>query len=79
MLSFQNVMHEIKIVERHLKTSLDIVIMAILTGGATHGYKIIATLHKEFGILLSPDSLYPIVKTHGESLLPLIQEAKEIL
>jgi DNA-binding PadR family transcriptional regulator len=61
MLSFQNVMHEIKIVERHLKTSLDIVIMAMLTGGATHGYKIIATLHKEFGILLSPGSLYPIL------------------
>ena len=61
MLSFQNVMYENKIAERHLKTFLDIVIMAILTGGSTHGYKIIATLHKEFGILLSPGSLYPLL------------------
>jgi DNA-binding PadR family transcriptional regulator len=59
MLSSQNVMYVDKIAERHLKTCLDIVIMAILTGGSTHGYKIIATLHKEFGILLSPGSLYP--------------------
>ncbi len=61
MLSFQNVMYENKIAERQLKTCLDIVIMAILYGGSTHGYNIIATLHKEFGILLSPGSLYPLL------------------
>jgi DNA-binding PadR family transcriptional regulator len=61
MLSFQNVMYENKITERHLKTCLDIAIMAILTGESAHGYEIIATLHKEFGILLSPGSLYPLL------------------
>lgn len=60
VLSFQNVMYENKITERHLKTCLDIVIMAILTGGSTHRYKIIATPRKEPGISLSSSSLYPL-------------------
>ena len=50
-----------KIIERHLKAFLDIVILAILNGGSMHGYKIIAAIHKEFGILLSPGSLYPLL------------------
>jgi DNA-binding PadR family transcriptional regulator len=61
MLSSQNVMDVNKISERHLKAFLDIVILAILNGGSTHGYKIIAAIHKEFGILLSPGSLYPLL------------------
>jgi DNA-binding PadR family transcriptional regulator len=50
-----------RITERHLKAFLDIVILAILNGGSTHGYNIIAAIHKEFGILLSPGSLYPLL------------------
>lgn len=50
-----------KIIERHLKAFLDIVILAILNGGSMHGYKIIAAIHREFGILLSPGSLYPLL------------------
>jgi DNA-binding PadR family transcriptional regulator len=69
MLSSKNVMYVDKIAERHLKSSLDIVIMAILTGGSAHGYKIIATLHKEFGILLSPGSLYPLLHCLEEDKL----------
>jgi DNA-binding PadR family transcriptional regulator len=61
MLSSQNVMDVNKIAERHLKAFLDIIILAILNGGSTHGYKIIAAIHKEFGILLSPGSLYPLL------------------
>jgi len=37
--------------------------LAILNGGSMHGYKIIAAIHNEFGILLSPGSLYPLL--HG--------------
>ena len=61
MLSSQNVMNLNKIIERHLKAFLDIVIVAILNGGSMHGYKIIAAIHNEFGILLSPGSLYPLL------------------
>jgi DNA-binding PadR family transcriptional regulator len=61
MLSSQNVMDVNKILERHLKTFLDVVILAILNGGSTHGYKIIAAIHTEFGVLLSPGSLYPLL------------------
>ena len=50
-----------KILERHLKAFLDIVILAILNRGSMHGYMIIAAIHKEFGILLSPGSLYPLL------------------
>lgn len=46
-------------VEKQVKTFLDIVILAMLKDRSMHGYKIIATIHREFGILLSPASLYP--------------------
>jgi DNA-binding PadR family transcriptional regulator len=52
---------ERRIGEKHLKTFLDIVILAILNGEPTYGYKIIAAIHKEFGVLLSPGSLYPLL------------------
>ena len=47
--------------EKHVKTFLDMVILVILSGRSTYGYKIIASIHKEFGILLSPASLYPLL------------------
>jgi len=53
-----------KIAERQLKAFLDIVILAILNGGSTHGYKIIEGIHKEFEILLSPGSLCPLLGIH---------------
>ena len=61
MLSSQNVMNINKIMEKNLKAFLDIVILAILREGSTHGYKIIVTIHEEFGILLSPGYLYPLL------------------
>ena len=48
-------------IEKHVKTFLDIVILSMLNGRPTYGYKIIAIIHKEFGILLSPASLYPLL------------------
>ena len=35
--------------------------MAMLNGKATYGYEVIAVIHTEFGILLSPASLYPLL------------------
>lgn len=57
----ENVLTEEQIMEKHVKTFLDIVILSILSGKSTYGYKIIASIHKEFGILLSPASLYPLL------------------
>lgn len=53
---------------KYVKTSLDLVILAILNGNPMYGYKIMAAIHKEFGVLLSPGSLYP--------LLHLLEEKK---
>ena len=55
---------------KYVKTSLDLVILAILNGKPMYGYKIMAAVHKEFGVLLSPGSLYP--------LLHLLEEEKLI-
>ena len=52
---------EERIHERHVKAFLDILILAILKGSPMYGYKIIAAIHREFGILLSPGSLYPLL------------------
>jgi len=52
---------EERITEKHVKTFLDIVVLAMLNGEPMYGYKIIAAIHREFGILLSPGSLYPLL------------------
>jgi len=54
---------------KYVKTSLDLVILAILNGTPMYGYKIMAFIHKEFGILLSPGSLYPLLHLLEEELL----------
>lgn len=69
-----------KIMEKNLKAFLDIVILAILREGSTHGYKIIATIHEEFGILLSPGCLYPLLHCLEEEklIVSTIDKAKVI-
>jgi DNA-binding PadR family transcriptional regulator len=57
----EDVLSEERIIEKQVKTFLDIVILAILNGDSMYGYKIIAAIHREFGILLSPASLYPLL------------------
>ena len=57
----ENVLSEEIVIEKYVKAFLDVVILAMLNGEATYGYKIIAVIHKEFGILLSPASLYPLL------------------
>jgi DNA-binding PadR family transcriptional regulator len=52
---------EERITERHVKAFLDLLILGILNGKPMYGYKIIAAIHKEFGVLLSPGSLYPLL------------------
>ena len=57
----ENALSEEIVIEKYVKTFLDLMILAMLNGKATYGYKIIAAIHKEFGILLSPASLYPLL------------------
>jgi DNA-binding PadR family transcriptional regulator len=52
---------EVGITERHVKAFLDLLILGILNGKPMYGYKVIAAVHKEFGVLLSPGSLYPLL------------------
>ena len=54
---------------KYVKTSLDLVILAILNGKPMYGYKIMAAVHKEFGVLLSPGSLYPLLHLLEEEFL----------
>jgi DNA-binding PadR family transcriptional regulator len=55
-----------EITGRHVKAFLDLLILGILNGRPMYGYKIIAAIHKEFGVLLSPGSLYPLLHTLEE-------------
>ena len=57
----ENVMSEDCVIEKQVKTFLDIVVLAILNGNSMYGYKIIAAIHRDFGILLSPASIYPLL------------------
>lgn len=50
-----------RITERQVKAFLDMLILAILNGRPMYGYKIIAAVHKEFGVLLSPGTIYPLL------------------
>ena len=57
----ENVLSEERDIEKYVKAFLDMVILSLLNGKATYGYKIISVIHTEFGILLSPASLYPLL------------------
>jgi len=49
------------IIKKHVKTFLDILVLSMLNDEPMYGYKIMAAIHKEFGVLLSPGSLYPLL------------------
>jgi PadR family transcriptional regulator PadR len=61
MLLEKELKFEEGITGRHVKAFLDLLILAMLNGRPMYGYKIIAAVHKEFGVLLSPGSLYPLL------------------
>lgn len=76
----ENVLFNEQIIEKQVKTFLDLVILAMLKERSMHGYKIIAIIHREFGILLSPASLYPQLHYLEENRLlePYSKEGKVI-
>lgn len=49
-------------VKKHLvKTFLDIIVLTMLSNSSSHGYALIADIHKKFDVLLSPGTLYPLL------------------
>jgi PadR family transcriptional regulator PadR len=57
---------EKRIIEKLVCSFLDIIVMTVLHDTPTYGYEIIATIHKEFGVLLSPGTLYPLLHSLEE-------------
>lgn len=44
-----------------MKSFLDIIVLSMLRDNPSHGYGIIADIHKRFDVLLSPGTLYPLL------------------
>lgn len=44
-----------------IKALLDIIILELLHDSPKHGYKTIAEIHKQFGVMLSPGTVYPLL------------------
>ena len=62
-------------VRDHLvKTFLDIIVLSMLKKNSSHGYGLIADIHKKFDILLSPGTLYPLLYSLEKKRLVGIQK-----
>jgi DNA-binding PadR family transcriptional regulator len=46
---------------------LDLVVMQFLKAQPMHGYQIIATLRKQFGVYFGPSTIYPLLSTMEEN------------
>ncbi len=44
-----------------VKSSLDIIVLKMLNENPKHGYQLLADIHREFDVLLSPGTLYPLL------------------
>jgi DNA-binding PadR family transcriptional regulator len=44
-----------------IKALLDIIVLELLHDSPKHGYKTIAEIHKQFGVMLSPGTVYPLL------------------
>lgn len=63
-------------IDNLVKSFLDIIVLAMLNGEPVHGYKIIAELHRTFGVLLSPGTLYPLLYRLEDGKLVKVREFK---
>jgi PadR family transcriptional regulator PadR len=52
---------EKRVNEKIVRSFLDLVAMTILNGKPAYGYEIMSVIHEEFGVLLSPGVLYPLL------------------
>lgn len=70
------ILNENKYLRNQLNSCMDIIVLVMLKGNPLHGYKIIAELHKTFGVLFSPGTLYPILYRLKEKKLVELKEYK---
>lgn len=57
-------------IERHVKGELEPIVLALLANRPMHGIEIIKAVHKNFGVLLSPGTIYPLLhKLEKDGLL----------
>ena len=47
--------------EHFVKSYLDLIVLSMLKEGPMHGYQLIAEIHNEFSLLLSPGTIYPLL------------------
>ena len=45
------------------KGLLDLIILQLLDNNSMHGYQIITTIRKDFGVYLGPSTIYPMLNT----------------
>lgn len=65
-----------KSIESMVKPFLEILVLAMLNGESLHGYKMIAKIHKNFGVLLSPGTLYPLLYKLEEEGVVKVKQVK---
>ena len=59
--------HELKKVEKQFtKGLLDIVILSFLRSESMHGYKMITSIRRSFGVYFGPSTIYPLLGTLEE-------------
>lgn len=54
-------MWESRINQKFVRSFLDVITLATLYLAPAHGYEIMGFVHNEFGVLLSPGTLYPLL------------------
>jgi len=47
--------------EKIVKGMLDIIVLRLVADNTTHGYKIIRTIQKRYGVYLGPSTIYPLL------------------
>jgi len=62
--------------EEIVKSFLDIIVLTMLYRRPKHGYRLIKKIHRNFGVLLSPGTLYPFLYNLKEKKLVEMNEKK---
>lgn len=47
--------------EKFVKTFLDLLVLAIVHNGSRCGYEVLSLIHERLGVLISPGTLYPLL------------------
>jgi len=61
-----------------IKSFLDVVVLSMLSKSPRHGYKIIADIHSQFGVLMSPGTVYPLLNSlENEKLIEVVKNKRK--